>query len=152
MYAGTVAYARWAALSLGILLALSGCGSSAAPVLTVSCRTHRLHSGAIRARVTVTNVSSKPRSGVVYGTALVRLTHIYPVPRQAQVLLILPHGRQYFTGYALPKIRSKKSIHLLMRFAPAPQAGSLVATDSQTVHAGDTSILTNQNCTIQGQR
>jgi hypothetical protein len=150
LYSGDVGRIRRASLGLGILLALAGCGSSTAPVLTVSCSTRALPSGAIRARVIVTNVSSSERSGVIYGPALSRLTHIYPVLRQAQVLLVLPHQRRTFIGYALPTIRPKKSRRLLMRFAPGSNAGSLVVTDARTIHAGSRTVLTNRKCMIKG--
>ncbi len=148
LYSGDVGRIRRASLGLGILLAFAGCGSRTAPVLTVSCHTRALPSGAIRARIIVANVSSSARSGEIYGPALSRLTHIYPVLRQTQVVVVFPAHRQTFIGYVLPTIRPKKSARLLMRFAPGPHAGSLVVTDTRTIHATSRSILTNPKCLI----
>lgn len=150
MYADDVGRIRGALLGLGILLGLAGCGSGTAPTLTVSCRTHSLPTGAIQARVAVTNVSPVAHSGVIYGPALSRLTHITPVLRQAQVLLTLSGHRRTFTGYAFPTIRPKKAIHLSMRFAPAFHAASVLVTDARTVRGGNRSILNNRMCTIPG--
>ena len=142
-----MSYFRFALLGClgGLAVGLAGCGSSdsAAPY-TVSCRTHRLPTGRIRAAVTVNNSMAVAGSPILYGPALQWVRHAYPL------LLPVPvrAGAVSYIGLRVPRIHPGKALHLLLRFAPPPSPQALAVTDSSVIAASNTNPLSTAGCTI----
>lgn len=131
---------------------LNGCDSgSSPPPFTLSCFTHRLPGGFIRANVTVTNSTGSTGTAIVYGPPFDGLRHIYPVSllHPAYVTVIVSHSRQIYTGFAAYPVGAKHPTHLIFRFIPPPHAESLLVTTSRTVHASGWDVLKNANCVIR---
>lgn len=136
---------------LVLVLPLAGCGSSApAPPFSVSCTTHRLPGGTIRAAVTVTNSTSATAGAIIYGPALYFLQQIHPLLNPQQVVIKLPNHAQsiaYF-GYTVPRVSPNKPMHVTLVFRNPPNPKSVAISTAATVQAQDLTVAENPDCTI----
>ena len=141
---------RPALVSAALLLpALTGCGSSASSPFTVSCVTHRLPGGAIRAHVIVTNRQSLAARAIIYGPAFLHIQHVHPVLAPALVAASVHGNRATYIGFAVPHVDSKAPTHLILRFAPFAHPHAILVADRTSIHASSWSFLDNPSCLIR---
>jgi hypothetical protein len=138
-------------LACGALLlpVLAACGGDSSPPFTLTCTSHRLHSGFVRATVTVSNTTDKPATAFVYGPILDRLRHIYPPLLPTYVAVAVSNSSRTYTAFVVPRVGPHKSAHLILRFEPPLPAGSILVTTKQTVQASDWTVLHNSDCHIR---
>ena len=135
-----------------LLMPLAGCGSDSSPPFSLSCTTHRLHGGAIRAAVTVTNATSATANVIIYSPAFVFLQQIHPVLNPEQVTIQRPNHAQpvaYF-GYAVPRVSPSNPAHLTLVFRPPRGSTSVAVTTTPTIQAQDLTVADNPDRAIAG--
>ncbi|GAC1442712.1 MAG: hypothetical protein NVSMB52_00180 [Chloroflexota bacterium] len=129
---------------------LAGCGSSNNPPFSLSCTTHTLRDGAIRAQVTITNSTSNSSNAIIYGPVFTLLRHFYPSTLAlTQVQVEGAHGQTPYIAFLVPHVSPTVASHVILRFAPPPHPQSVLVTNNHAVQASDANALTNPNCTIK---
>lgn len=136
-------------IALGLTLLLSGCGSGHPPPFTLTCTLHPASPTGVLAHATIANQTIAPAAAYVYGPALATLQHIAPVPRSAQVVVITPHGRTLYLGYAIPHIGPKHPAHLTLRLTPGTHQAPILVSPTRTIHVASLSDLDNPDCEIK---
>jgi hypothetical protein len=132
-----------------LLFTVVGCGSSAPPPpFALSCKTHLLPSGAVRAAVTVKSNSSKPGSAILYGPALRLVTHEYPLLSTRFVIDRSGGGQTTYIGFIVPRIKANGSAHLLLRFTRPAQPRAVFVTDQPHVTGASSQT---RDCVIKGR-
>jgi hypothetical protein len=138
-------------MTLSVLLStVAGCGGSSAPPppVTLSCKTHILPSGAIRAAISVHSTLSHPGSAILYGPALRLVTHEYPL-LSTRFVIDRSNGAQItYIGFLVPRIKANGTAHLLLRFRRPAQSRSVLVTNGPHVNGASTQ---NGRCVIKGR-
>jgi hypothetical protein len=128
-----------------VVPAVAGCGSSAPPPFSLTCKLHRLPTGAVRAAVTVTNNTGNASGAIIYGPALRWVTHEYPL-LATRFVIDRTNGRQTsYIGFAVPGVKAKGARTLLLRFRPPRPLGLLVTITPRVENAN----LQNPDCLIK---
>lgn len=133
------------------MAALSGCGASAVVPLTLSCSTHSVESGFVRANVRVTNNMPSARRAIIYGPVFAGIKHIYPVRllRPTEVSVRVSGVRRTYIGFTIPEVRPKHPVQLILRFLAPPHTQSIILATQTLVLANDWGFLNNPDCLIR---
>lgn len=116
----------------------------------MSCVTHPLPSGAIRANVKVTNSTSKAATAYLYGPIMTFLRHFYPPTMKVTSIQVEgAHGQTSYIGFALPPVSPDHPTNVILRFVPPPHAESIAVANVRAVQDSDGSALQNKDCVIK---
>jgi len=128
---------------------LAGCGSTTPVVpFTLTCTTHRLVPGLLRANLTVTNQTDAAARVIIFGSTLERVRHIYPPLNLTHVVVHVAKTSQTYIGFVVPRIRSGKAAHLILRLQLPLPARTILVTNKLNVRISDWSSLDNPDCHI----
>jgi hypothetical protein len=129
---------------------LSGCGSGSSPPFALSCTTHHLRGGKIRASVTIKNTTSATARAFIFSPALYYLQSFRPaVLDPTRVVIDGQQGQTSYIAFIVPRVRPNRPSHLLLTFSPPPPPRWLAVTNARVVQASDSSPPDNPDCVIQ---
>lgn len=139
----------WAALCGVVVVSLAGCGAKKPPKLAVACSTHRLASGLIRTRVTVTNTTPAALRAIVYGPALKNTRFIQPRYDPANVYVRVGKQRRHYVGFVIPRVAPRHPAHVLFRLAKPGQPEPILASSHSVVQVDSWDVISNDGCTVK---